>query len=161
MIGIRFPVGVEISLFPVISILTLTITWPPTHKVVRTLPPVLKWPKREANHSIPSRAAVKNTCTYSSAPPYNFAIRCWYKHGDKLPAREIRSEKRLLRFLRSYIWLPVAYNTCIRSALSEWILENCTRIINTFEPNTSNNHFTSSNHFTSGNFSRESFQISY
>jgi hypothetical protein len=36
----------------------------------------LKRPGREADHSSPSRVEVKNTCRYTSTPPYVFMAWC-------------------------------------------------------------------------------------
>jgi hypothetical protein len=40
---------------------------------------------REANHSPPSSAEVKNLWRYSSIPPYIFMALCLVKHGTTLP----------------------------------------------------------------------------
>jgi hypothetical protein len=38
---------------------------------------------REANHTPPSSAEVKNAWSYTSTPPYVFMEWCLVKHGDK------------------------------------------------------------------------------
>jgi hypothetical protein len=36
------------------------------------LSPGVRWPSREADHSLPTSAEVKKTWTYTSTPPYAF-----------------------------------------------------------------------------------------
>jgi hypothetical protein len=45
----------------------------------------LKWPEREAEHSPPPSAEVKNewNCTCPSRPPYFFMALCLINHRDK------------------------------------------------------------------------------
>jgi hypothetical protein len=44
------------------------------------LSPGIKQPGREADHSPPSIAEVKNTWNYKSTPPYAFSAWCLVKH---------------------------------------------------------------------------------
>jgi hypothetical protein len=44
--------------------------------------PVIKRPEREADHSPPSTAEVKNEWSCSSTPPYAFVAWCSVKHRD-------------------------------------------------------------------------------
>jgi len=46
------------------------------------LSPRAKRPEREADHSTPSSAEVKNVRSYTSTPAYVFMIWCLVKHGD-------------------------------------------------------------------------------
>jgi hypothetical protein len=43
---------------------------------------MVKRPRREADHSPPSRAEFKNTWSYTSTPPYIFMIWCLVKQKD-------------------------------------------------------------------------------
>jgi hypothetical protein len=56
-------------LFATASRLALQPTRPPIHCVPETLIPGLKRPGREADHTPPSSAEVKNAWSYTSAPP--------------------------------------------------------------------------------------------
>jgi hypothetical protein len=42
----------------------------------------VKRPRREADHSPPSSAEVKNAWSYTSTPPYVFIAWCLVKHRD-------------------------------------------------------------------------------
>jgi hypothetical protein len=44
-------------------------TWPPIQWVLGALSPRVKWKRREADHSLPSNAEVKNG---GATPPYTF-----------------------------------------------------------------------------------------
>jgi hypothetical protein len=46
---------------------TLGLTQPPVRRVWR-----VKWPQREADHSLPSSAGVKNVWSYTCTPPIRF-----------------------------------------------------------------------------------------
>jgi hypothetical protein len=41
-----------------------------------------KRPGREADHSTPSGAEVKNVWSYTCTPPYVFMVLCSFKHKD-------------------------------------------------------------------------------
>jgi len=43
---------------------------------------VVKRPGREADHSLPSSAEVKNVSSYTSSPQYNFMAYCLVTHRD-------------------------------------------------------------------------------
>jgi hypothetical protein len=95
--------GLEIFIFATVSILALGPTQPPIHFFYRglftvlgpTQPPiqwipgalflVVKWPGREADHSPPSRAEVKNAWSYTSNPQYVFMAWCLIKRRETLP----------------------------------------------------------------------------
>jgi hypothetical protein len=51
--------------------------------VPETLSLVVKQQRREADHSPPSSATVKNAWIYTSTPPYIFMAGCLVKHRDK------------------------------------------------------------------------------
>jgi len=42
------------------------------------------WPGREADHSPPSRSGVKNACSYTSTPKYDFKEWCLIKQWIRL-----------------------------------------------------------------------------
>jgi hypothetical protein len=44
--------------------------------------PGVKWPRREADHSSPPSAEVKNAWSYISTPQYAFITCCLVKHRD-------------------------------------------------------------------------------
>jgi hypothetical protein len=44
----------------------------------------IKRPGSDANHSSPSSAEVKNSCSYTSIPPYTCMARCFLKHSRQL-----------------------------------------------------------------------------
>jgi hypothetical protein len=44
----------------------------------------VKRQEREADHSPPSSAGVKNEWSYTSAPPYVFKVLCLVKHRIRL-----------------------------------------------------------------------------
>jgi hypothetical protein len=66
----------EIFLFPTVSRTALGPTQPPVPWVPGALSLGVKRPGREANHSPPSSAEVKNVWTYTSTPPYAFMAWC-------------------------------------------------------------------------------------
>jgi hypothetical protein len=59
-------------LFPTLFRPVLGPTQPPIQWVPGALPPAVKRPGREADHSPPTSAEVKNTYIYTSTPPYVF-----------------------------------------------------------------------------------------
>jgi hypothetical protein len=72
--------GLRIILFTTVSRTALGpiqshIQWVPT-----ALSPGVKLPGRDANHSLPSSAEVKNAWSYNSTPQYVFTVWCLVKH---------------------------------------------------------------------------------
>jgi hypothetical protein len=67
-------------LFTTASRPALGPTHPPTLWVPRVLSPRAKWPGREANHSPPTRAEIKNAWNYTPTPPYFLMAWCLVKH---------------------------------------------------------------------------------
>jgi hypothetical protein len=57
-------------------------TQPPIQFVPGALSLGVKRPKREADHSPPYSAEVKNVWSYTSTPQYAFMVRCLVKHRD-------------------------------------------------------------------------------
>jgi hypothetical protein len=57
-------------------------TQPPVQWVPGSLSLELKWPEREADHSPPSSAEVKNAWSYISIPQYVFMAWCLVKYRD-------------------------------------------------------------------------------
>jgi hypothetical protein len=55
-------------------------TQPRIQRVPVALSPRLKWPEREADHSPPSSADIKNAWSYTSTPPHVFTAWCVMKH---------------------------------------------------------------------------------
>jgi hypothetical protein len=55
---------------------------PPIQRVPGALSLWVKKPEREADHSPPSSAEVKNTWSYTSTPPYAFTDWCLVKHRN-------------------------------------------------------------------------------
>jgi hypothetical protein len=64
------------------------ITNTPTQSLIQWVPeavfPGIKRPGREADHSPPSGADVKNAWSYTSTPPYVFVTWCLFKHRIRL-----------------------------------------------------------------------------
>jgi len=60
--------------------------WGPTQPPIQWVPGAaslgLERPGREADHSPPSRAEIKNACSYTSTPQYVFMAWCLIKHRD-------------------------------------------------------------------------------
>jgi hypothetical protein len=75
-----FPGG--IFLFTTTSRTALGPTQPPLQWVPGALSVGVKRPGREADHSPPSSAEVKNAWSYTSAPQYVFMAWCLVKHRD-------------------------------------------------------------------------------
>jgi hypothetical protein len=69
---ISSPCRVTNFLFSSSSRLALESTQPPIQWVLGALSPGVKWPRREADHSPPTRAEVKKMWIYTSTPPYAF-----------------------------------------------------------------------------------------
>jgi hypothetical protein len=51
-------------------------TQAPVQSLSEALSPSLKRPGREADHSLPSSADIKNTWSYTSTPSYAFMVGC-------------------------------------------------------------------------------------
>jgi hypothetical protein len=66
----RLPVGARFLSSPPV----LGPTQPPIQWVPGALSAGVKWPGREADHSPPKSAEVKNTWIYTSTPPYIFMV---------------------------------------------------------------------------------------
>jgi hypothetical protein len=66
---VRFPAGAGILLFTTVSRTALGPTQPPIQWVPGALSLGVKWPGREADHSPPSSAEVKNAWSYTSTLP--------------------------------------------------------------------------------------------
>jgi hypothetical protein len=79
---VRFPGGLGIFLFTTASRTALGPTQPPIQWVPGFLSLGVKRPGREADHSPPSSADVKNAWSYTSTPQYVFMAWCLVKHGD-------------------------------------------------------------------------------
>jgi hypothetical protein len=61
------------------------ITHPASYPMDTGVPTLgVKRPKREANHSPPSRAEIKNGWSYTSTPPYVCIAWCLIKHEGQL-----------------------------------------------------------------------------
>jgi hypothetical protein len=69
-------------LFSMSSRPTLGPTQPPIQWLPRVLSRGVKRPGREADHSPPSNAEVKNTWRYTYTSPYGFMVSCLIKHSD-------------------------------------------------------------------------------
>jgi hypothetical protein len=82
MNGVRFPVGLGVFLFDTMFRPALGPTQPPVRWVPGVLSLEVKRPEREADHSAPSSAEVKNAWSYTSIPQYAFMAWCLVKHGD-------------------------------------------------------------------------------
>jgi hypothetical protein len=61
-------------------LLCFLLIQPPSQWVPGVIFPGVKWPGREAGHSPPSSAEVKNAWSYTSIPPYVFTARCNVKN---------------------------------------------------------------------------------
>jgi hypothetical protein len=77
---VRFLVG--IFLFTTASRTALGPTQPPIQWVLDALSLGVKRPWREAGHSPPSSAEVKNAWSYTSIPPYVFMAWCLVKYRE-------------------------------------------------------------------------------
>jgi hypothetical protein len=65
-----------------VSRTALGTTQPPIEWVPGVLSLGVKRPGREADHSPPPSAEVKNACSYISIPPYVLMAWCLVKHRD-------------------------------------------------------------------------------
>jgi hypothetical protein len=74
--------GLGIFLFTTASRTALGPTQPPIQWVPGVLSVGVKRPGREADHSPPSSAEVKNAWRYTSTPQYVFMMWCLVKHRD-------------------------------------------------------------------------------
>jgi hypothetical protein len=74
--------GLGIFLFTIVSRPALRPTQDPVQRVPGTLSLGIKWPGREADHSPPSSAEVKNAWRYTSIPQYAFMAWCSVKAQD-------------------------------------------------------------------------------
>jgi hypothetical protein len=74
--AVQVPVVSGIFLLSTPSRLVLGPTQPPIQCVQGALSPGIKRPGREADHSPPSNAEVKNTWIYTCTPPYAFMAWC-------------------------------------------------------------------------------------
>jgi hypothetical protein len=72
--------GLGIFLFTTVSRTALGATQPPIQWVPRALSLGVKRLGREADHSPPSSAEVKNEWSYTSTPRYIFMAWCLVKH---------------------------------------------------------------------------------
>jgi hypothetical protein len=82
VLGIYSRWGLEIFLFITASRTALGPTQPPIQWVPGALSLGVKRPGREADHSPPSSAEVKNAWSYTSTPKYVFMAWCLVKHRD-------------------------------------------------------------------------------
>jgi hypothetical protein len=74
--------GLGIFLFTTASRPALRPIQPPIQCVPEALSLGIKRPGREADHSFPSTAEVKNAWSYTSTLPYVFMAWCLVKHRD-------------------------------------------------------------------------------
>jgi hypothetical protein len=72
MTRVQLPGGAGIFLFSAMTRTALGPTQPPIQWVVGAPSLEIKQPRREADHSPPSNAEVKNVQSYTSTPPYIF-----------------------------------------------------------------------------------------
>jgi hypothetical protein len=77
-----FCLGLGIFLFDTMSRPVLGPIQPPMQRVSGTLFLGVKRSGREADHSSPPIAEVKNAWSYASTPPYIFMAWCLVKHRD-------------------------------------------------------------------------------
>jgi hypothetical protein len=82
---VRFLAGLGIFFFTTASRTALEPTQPPIQWVQGVLSLGVKRPGREAGHSPPSSAEVKNEWSYTSTPQYVFMAWCLVKHRENLP----------------------------------------------------------------------------
>jgi hypothetical protein len=91
--------GLGIFLFTTASRTALGPTQPPIQRVPGALSLGVKRPGREADHSPPSSAEVKNALRYTSTPPYVFMAWCLVKHRDNFTFTFIGEEMFLLLYI--------------------------------------------------------------
>jgi hypothetical protein len=75
--------GLGTFLFTTASRTALRCTQPPIQWVPGALFLGVQRPTREANHSLPPSAEVKNAWSYTCTPQYFFIAWCLIKHSDK------------------------------------------------------------------------------
>jgi hypothetical protein len=97
-----------IFLFATVSSPALGPTQPPIQWVPGALSLGVKWPGREADHSPPSSAEVKNSWSCTSTPQYAFMARCSIKAQGHL-----------------YLYILYTINSARRPAS-----DNCTKFLN-------------------------------
>jgi hypothetical protein len=79
----------EFFFFTTASRTALGPTQPPIQWVPGALSLGVKRPVREADHSPPSSAEVKNAWSYTSTPQYVFMAWCLVKHRDHIKENEV------------------------------------------------------------------------
>jgi hypothetical protein len=79
---VRFPAGMGIFLFTTVSRTALRPTQPPIQWVQGDHSLGVKRPRREADHSPPSSARIKNAWNYTSTAQYFFMAWCLVKYRD-------------------------------------------------------------------------------
>jgi hypothetical protein len=82
LLGFNFRRGLGIFLFTTVSGTVLKPTQSPFQWLPGALSLRVKRPGREADHSSPSSAEVKNAGSYTSTPQYVFMAWCLVKHRD-------------------------------------------------------------------------------
>jgi hypothetical protein len=98
--------GLGIFLFTAASRTALGSTQPPLQWVAGALSLEVNWPGREADHSPPSSAEVKNAWSYTSTPQYAFMAWCLVKHRDNFTftfytyENDVRNLQILFNFLK-------------------------------------------------------------
>jgi hypothetical protein len=95
--------GLRIFLFTTASRTALEPTQPPIQWVPGVLSLGVKRPRREADHSPPSRAKVKKAWSYTSTPQYVFMAWCLVKNRNNFtlnaPTSKVRTTLILVRFM--------------------------------------------------------------
>jgi len=81
--------GLGIFLFTTVSRTTLKPNQPPIQWAIVALYLGVKRTGREADHSFPSSAEVKNVWSYTSTPQYVFKVWCLAKHRNSFKIFEI------------------------------------------------------------------------
>jgi hypothetical protein len=74
--GVRLLVKADVFLFVTTSRPVLGSIQLPPQRVPKVFSPGTKRPRREADHSLPSSAEVKDVLGYTSTSPYVFMSRC-------------------------------------------------------------------------------------
>jgi hypothetical protein len=103
VLGFDYRRGLWTFLFTIASRTALGPTQHPIQGVPRALSLGVKRPGREADHSPPSSAEVKNTWSYTSTPTYVFMAWCLAKHRDNftLPYTQYQCLKYLVYSINS------------------------------------------------------------
>jgi hypothetical protein len=99
-------------------------TQPSTQWVPEYLITGLKRPRREADHTPPSSAGVKDALNYTSIPPHIFMSWCLIKHMVRLPGAVLSYTQRLLYLTFKYPpvnWTLFSTNSCKKLPLYSWI----------------------------------------